>query len=248
MIRVIRTLPPSAPAFGIALDEALLETTKREDIDILRMWVNDRAVVIGRSQAAKDEADLEAAEKLGIPVIRRISGGGAVYHYSGNLNISLYLTDARRLGGVVDAFQRMGKAISFGLHKLGVNAKSAGNELLINGAKIGGAAQARRGRSLLYHTTLLVHPDSIPMKQLLLALRPGYRPSRVPSRPRRTMSISEAMGHDFRIEDIADAIEAAIISFLGRAAVEWKIDGAVMERAKALMQDKYETDRWNLQL
>ena len=248
MIRVIRALSPSAPALGIALDEALLETAKREDVNVLRLWVNDRAVVIGRSQAARDEVDLEEAAKLGIPVIRRISGGGAVYHYPGNLNISLYLADGRRLGGVVDAFQRTGEAITSGLHKLGVSAKSAGNELLINGAKIGGAAQARRGRALLYHTTLLVHPDSIPMEQLLLALHSGYRPSGVPSRPRRTTSISEALGHDFRIEDTAEAIEAAILSSLGYAAVEWKIDGAVMKRAKMLMRDKYTTDRWNRQL
>lgn len=192
MIRLLVDLVPCAPAAGLALEEALFETARAGGEDSLRIWVNDRAVVIGRSQGAASEVDLPAARDLGIPVLRRLSGGGAVYHYPGNLNVSLCLRDGRPLGGVAEAFARLGGTLARGLAAFGPGVTLAENSLLIDRRKVGGAAQARRGASLLYHTTLLVEPDAIPMERLLLALRTGYRPTRVPSRPRPTTTLVEA--------------------------------------------------------
>lgn len=247
MIRIVRDLTPSDPALGIALEEALLETAKIDGVDTLRLWVNDRAVVIGRSQTAADEVDLNETERLRIPVIRRISGGGAVYHYPGNLNISLYLSDGRRLGGVAEAFRRMGGSISAGLRKLGIEAEPIGNNLLLNGNKVSGAAQARRGRALLYHTTLLVHPDSIPMERLLRALRPGYHTSSVSSHPYPTAVIRETIRQELSLEELAHEIEVGIVASLGQTAVESEISEKEMGKAQELVQEKYGADRWNLQ-
>ncbi len=245
MIRLISDLEPADPRVGLALEEALLESARLDGVAVLRVWVNDRAVVIGRGQAAEEEVDTEEADRLGIPVIRRISGGGAVYHHPGNLNVSLYLPDGRRLGGVSEAFRRLGGEISAGLRKFGIAAASVGNNLFLNGRKIGGAAQARRGNALLYHTTLLVRPDPIPMERLLRALRPGYRTPAVPSHPFPTASLSEMIGAELSLEEVADAAAGGIARACGKSPIRGQVSEGERMRAEELVRKKYGTDRWN---
>ncbi len=246
MIRLLVDLVPCAPAAGLALEEALFETARAEGEDSLRIWTNDRAVVIGRSQGAASEVDASAARDLGIPVLRRLSGGGAVYHYPGNLNVSLYLKDGRPLGGVAEAFARLGGTLARGLAAFGPGVTLAENSLLIDGRKVGGAAQARRGASLLYHATLLLEPDAILLERLLLALRMGYRPTGVPSRPRPTTTLVEAWGRVPDREDLAQTIANATSRLLKRPLRRGNITQSEEDRARNLTREKYGRDEWNL--
>jgi len=247
MIRLIRDLEPSDPALGLALDEALLESVRAGGVDTVRLWVNGRAVVIGRSQEIEAEVDLEEAERLAIPVIRRISGGGAVYHHPGNLNVSLYLGDSRLIGGVEEAFRLIGGAIVAGLSELGIEAEPDGNRLICADKKIGGAAQARRGTALLYHTTLIVRPDPLPMERLLLALRPGYCTSAVPSHPFPTTSLSEIIEKGPSLADVGKAVAKGIARLIGGPAVEGGLSASETASARQLAVEKYGADRWNRQ-
>ncbi len=247
MIRIVYELTPSEPAVGIALEEALLESARLEGRDTLRLWVNARAVVIGRSQAMTAEVDLEEAERSGIPVLRRISGGGAVYHHPGNFNISLYISDGRRLGGVAEVFRRVGEAVADGLSGHGIEIEPTGNRFLAKGRKVGGAAQARRGAALLYHTTLLVRPDSIPMESLLRAMRPGYRTPAVTSHPFPTASLSEIIGTELALEEVAAAAAGGIARAWGESLTPGKVSEEERTRAEELVREKYGTDRWNRQ-
>ena len=122
MLRLIADLNPIDPAFGLALEEALLESVKNGGDDILRLWVNDRSVIIGRSQSAKNEVDLDFLRSQSIPVLRRLSGGGTVYHYQGNLNMSLFLKDGRNLGTLKETYATMGQAIVDALSRAGIDA------------------------------------------------------------------------------------------------------------------------------
>ena len=247
MIRLIRDLEPSDPALGLALDEALLESVRAGGADTVRLWVNGRAIVIGRSQEIEAEVDLEEAERLAIPVIRRISGGGAVYHHPGNLNVSLYLGDSRLIGGVEEAFRLIGGAIAAGLSELGIEVEPDGNRLICADKKIGGAAQARRGRALLYHTTLIVRPDPMSMERLLRALRPGYCTSAVPSHPFPTTSLAEIIGRELNLNAVGDTVLAGIVRFLDETAIGERVTEEEGARAEKLLQEKYGTERWNRQ-
>ena len=247
MIRLVRDLDPTDPPFGLALDEALLEGVRAGGEDTVRLWVNDRVVVIGRSQALASEVDLKEAERLAIPVIRRISGGGAVYHHPGNLNVSLYVSDSRPIGGVEEAFRLIGSAIAAGLSELGIDVQPDGNRLMCADKKIGGAAQARRGSALLYHTTLIVRPDPIPMERLLCALRPGYSTSAVPSHPFRTTSLSEIIEKGLSLADVGGAALKGIVRLIGRPAVEGGLSAEEGARARELLFEKYGRDGWNRQ-
>jgi lipoate-protein ligase A len=247
MLRLIRDLTPTLPAEGLALEEAILEHVYQGGMDTLRFWVNGRAVVIGRSQAAASEVDLAQARQLDIPVLRRISGGGAVYHYPGNLNLSLFLADARSLGTVIGTFSLLGKAITSALSPLGIDASVRENNLFIAGKKIGGAAQARRKTALLYHTTLLVALDTIPMERLLLAMRPGYTSTRVLSRPYATTTLTEIVP-SLTLPVLVGNLTGTICDLLRTTATSGRPTRVEKARAEELAKKKYRSDRWNLSL
>ena len=245
MLRLIRDLTPTLPAEGLALEEAILEHVCQGGMDTLRFWVNERAVVIGRSQAVASEVDLAQARQLDIPVLRRISGGGTVYHYPGNLNLSLFLADARPLGAVIETFSLLGEAITSALSPLGISASIRDNNLFIADKKIGGAAQARRGTALLYHTTLLVTPDTIPMERLLLAMRPSYTSTRVPSYPHATTTLTEIVP-SLTLPILVDHLTGATCDLLRRTVTPGRPTEEERTRAEELAEKKYRSDRWNL--
>jgi len=244
MLRLIVSLGPVAPADGLAIDEAVLEAVGATAPDTIRFWVNDRAVIVGRSQSVSAEVDLAEATAHRIPVLRRISGGGAVFHHPGNLNLSLALRDGRPLGGVEDAFDRLGGVICEGLGALGIPARVDGNRLLMQGKKIGGAAQARRRTALLYHTTLLLQSDTLAMHRLLRALRPGYAPLRVASRPHPTASLAE-LGMPVEPRQVVRQVGDALGRLLGQTPRPGRLTGIERARALALATEKYREELWN---
>jgi lipoate-protein ligase A len=143
---------------NLALEQAILQKQPSEYPLTLRIWRNPRSVVLGRSQRIGDEVNLNYCIENGIEVGRRISGGGAVYHDMGNLNISFYL-----LKGVVKGQRINDKAKIFteiliqALQMIGYDTKRMGGyTILWRERKVSGSAvYLSRGR-LLYHATLLV--------------------------------------------------------------------------------------------
>ena len=241
-MRLIVDLEAQDPAFGVALDEALLEGVRSGSKDVLRFWINERAVVIGRSQHLDDEVDRPAAKRHGFTVVRRMSGGGTVLHYPGNLNLSLILSNAAKLGTVEVAFERVGAAIIDGLTLLGAEAHVASHALFSSGSKISGAAQARRGASVLYHATLLVKASPIPMPEILRAMRSGYDAGGVASRPQPVTSLEEALGCPVDVSAVVDAVARSIQSWLGVRARNTAIPDRERARAQALVASRY--GRW----
>ena len=247
-MRLLIDLEPADPRRGLAIDEVLLESVRSDGQDTVRLWVNDRAVIVGRSQSVSDEVDVAFAARNGIPVLRRVSGGGTVYHYPGNLNVSVVLRDGRRIGSDRDAFRFFGGAIATALAEVYPAISSDENDLLIGAAKVGGAAQARRGDALLYHTTLLAWPADVPMERLLLAMRPGYRPRRVASRPRGTVSLAETIGSEVPMERVVDVLLPALSEALFEPLVACRLDSDEERRAGWLAENKYGDPRWNRSL
>jgi lipoate-protein ligase A len=244
-MRLLIALDSQEPRCGLATDEALLESVRGSGQDTIRLWVNDRAAIVGRSQSVADEVDVRFAARCGIPILRRISGGGTVYHYPGNLNISVVLRDGRKLGSVGVAFQRFGETIAKALVDICPAISWNENDLLIDGKKVGGAAQARRGDSLLYHTTLLVGPADVRMPDLLLAMRDGYRPKRVASRPRRTVSLAEAIGADLSMAQVAEILAPALAGTLSEPLGSSDLERDEKRRLRWLAESKYGDPVWN---
>jgi lipoate-protein ligase A len=116
------------------------------------LWRNDNAVIIGQNQVIENEIDLVYAQEHNVKIVRRITGGGAVYHDLGNINYTYIGKRVHEFGNFLAFAQPV---IDF-LHTLGVDAQYLGkNDLGIGDRKISGNAQALRGEYILHHGTLL---------------------------------------------------------------------------------------------
>ncbi len=236
-------LMPEPASRGLAVDEALLESVRGGGEPIVRFWIGDRAVVIGRSQRIADEVDLAAAERDGVSVVRRASGGGAVLHYPGNLNVSV-VVPSEVAGGVEEAFGRLGACVAGAVGEMGADARVDGTAVVSRLGKLSGAAQARRGHAVLYHCTLLLEPDAVPMERYLRALRAGYAPTQVASRPRPTTTLSELLGRRVGAQEAAAAVASALACALGNSDGAKELTAEEIERAEALRLKRYEDPTW----
>ena len=148
------------PYYNLAIEEYLLSHT---DEDIFMLWQNDKTVVIGKNQNAYAEVDLAYAEKNGIRIARRLSGGGAVYHDMGNLNYTFITSNADALD-----FARFTRPVIEALASLGVNATLSGrNDLECDGKKFSGNAQYVKDGRVLHHGTLLFDTDAEVLSRVL---------------------------------------------------------------------------------
>lgn len=160
------------PAYNLAMEEYLL-TRKREDIAML--WRNDNAVIIGRNQNAVEELNLEFIREKNVTVIRRMTGGGAVFHDLGNVNFTFIEPNQE---DSFNNYARFTRPICGYLNTLGVDAQLSGrNDLTVEGMKISGNAQTVKNGRIMHHGTLLFSAN---MSDLAGALKP--RPIKIESK------------------------------------------------------------------
>ena len=229
------------PACNLAAEEWLLSATSGP---VLRVWRNAPSLICGRHQIPCLEADLPEAARRGVPLLRRLSGGGTVYHDGGNLNFTILLGPDKGLS--ID-FARMTAPVLAALAHLGIPAEHPGRgELRLFGKKIsGGAAQLARGR-LLYHGTLLFSADLGALETLLSPRKGTVEAKSVRSVRSEVANLSEALPGRFAgIDAFAAEFEAALAGELGLAG-ESPQDFSDADRAQiAALAEKYRTDEWN---
>lgn len=142
------------PYFNLALEEYMLTCTS---LDAIMLWRNERSVIIGCNQNAVEELDVDFVRRGGVIVVRRQSGGGAVFHDLGNINFTVI----HALGD--DDFSNYSKftaPICDFLRTLGIDAKLEGrNDLTISGLKFSGNAQAVKKGRIMHHGTILYNAD-----------------------------------------------------------------------------------------
>ena len=141
------------PAHNLAFEEYIAKSTEG---GVLIVWRDSPAVVCGRFQNVFRETDVIEAKDRGVPVLRRITGGGTVYHDEGNVNVSL-IVDKSEDG--IDTLL-LPNLLAGALGKIGVNAEvSDASDVTVNGKKISGSARAAAGGREIHHATLLFDAD-----------------------------------------------------------------------------------------
>lgn len=143
------------PCYNLAFEEYLLKN--KTDGNILMLWQNANTVVVGLNQNTAEEINAPFIEEHGITVVRRTTGGGAVYHDLGNLNYS-FITDLGDAANV--SIEQFSRPVCTALASMGVKAEVGGrNDIMVEGKKVSGVAQRIYKNRILHHGTLLFESD-----------------------------------------------------------------------------------------
>ncbi|MHB1059553.1 MAG: lipoate--protein ligase family protein [Rhodanobacter sp.] len=169
--QLIHTAPQS-PTLHLALDDVLThEVGAGRRAPTLRIWEwASPAVVIGRFQSLRNEVDGEAAQRHGIEVVRRVSGGGAMFIEPGNtITYSIYAPQSLVKGlSFQEAYAFLDEWVLQALGELGIKAwYQPLNDITSAGGKIAGAAQVHRGGAVLHHVTMAYDIDAAKMLDVL---------------------------------------------------------------------------------
>ncbi len=157
------------PLKNIAFEEALFELSRevyRESV--ARIWINPRSVIIGYSLDWCEEVYCEEAIKTRTPIIKRFTGGGAVYHDLGNINVSVAMFSGRTFMDLEKIFSEATALIIDVLKELGLEAYVENlNDVVVKGYKVSGSSAAIRRSGYFYHSTLLVSADMVLLRRLI---------------------------------------------------------------------------------
>ncbi|MBR2870189.1 MAG: lipoate--protein ligase [Clostridia bacterium] len=223
-----------SPQFNIASEEYLLKHT---DGYYIYLWRNSPAVIVGVNQNTFAEVNLDYTEKNGIKVVRRITGGGAVYH---DLNNICYTVIAP-FDQTKNNYQVFAKPIVDYLHSLGVKAKFSGrNDLTVDGKKISGNAQTVFKDRIMHHGTILFKTD-------VDALTNSLKPSKLKIESKGIKSVSSRVTNvceyvkDVTPEKFFDGLK----KFMKKGLDETCFSKQDIESINALVKEKYSTDEWN---
>ena len=193
------------PYYNLAVEEYLLRYT---DEDIFMLWQNEKTVVIGKNQNAYAEVDLDYAEKQGIRIARRISGGGAVYHDMGNVNYT-FITSGERATALDYAY--FTRPIIEALGKLGVKAELSGrNDLECAGKKFSGNAQYAGDGRILHHGTLLFDTDAEVLSHVLRVDKEKLAYRAVHSHKGRVGNLAPLLG-GITVDAFLSHVEASVL-------------------------------------
>ena len=231
------------PAYNLALEEFVFGE-KDFDEPVLMLWQNEPSVIIGRYQNTIEEINYDFIRDRKIHVIRRNTGGGAVYHDLGNLNYSFIIPRAEKMTIDFDTFTA---PVIKALRSVGVDAvKSGRNDILAGGRKFSGNAQhISRGR-LLHHGTLMF---DVNMEDVANALKvkPGkFRSKATKSVRSRVTNLKPLIDKSLGIETTVDFKKLLLDHFREEEGLRTvALSTEQQEKIQKLRTEKYMTDSWN---
>lgn len=201
------------PYYNLAVEEYLLKHT---DDEYILLWQNEPTVVIGKNQNAFAEVNLEYTKENAIHVARRITGGGAVYHDSGNLNYS-YI--AKKEGSEID-FERFSRPVIDALQEMGISAVLSGrNDIIVGDRKISGNAQTTYGDRVLHHGTLLFNSNLDILSNALRVDEEKVKAKAIKSTRSRVANISEFLSKKTSLSDFVNTVKDFIIARYNAAEI-----------------------------
>ncbi len=220
---------------NLATEEWLLENAPA--LPVLFLYVNDPCVVIGKNQNPWRECRLSLMNKEGVALARRVSGGGAVYHDAGNLNVSVIVsrTEYRE--------EKQYELILQTLEDLGIQGSNIRkNSLVINGKKFSGNAFCHRRARTLHHSTQLVNCDLARLGRYLGPELEGIETKAIASVPAEVANLPE-----LTIEKFSTAITDTFIKMYGNGLVDHWNDENISEEEVLPMVGRNSSDGWKFE-
>jgi lipoate---protein ligase len=209
-------------------------------------WVPP-AISIGYFQSLTDEIDLDVCKKLGVNYVRRITGGGAVFHDK-ELTYSIVVPEPHPQipKNIMESYGRICGAVMKGLQHLGIESEYAPiNDIVTGGRKISGNAQTRKLETVLQHGTVLMDVDVDKMFSLLKVPNEKIKDKLIADVKQRVTSIRHLLGKDVRFEEVAEAMKKGFEEEFHVELIEGKLSKEELALAKKFEKECFSAKDWN---
>jgi len=232
---------------SMAIDEAILRLNAEGRVpNTVRFWRwLPSAVSLGCFQSVEREVDLAVAKRYGVDVVRRITGGGAVFHdHDGELTYSVVCKQGDVPDDIIESYKLICGGLVQGFAQLGSRAEfKPVNDVQVNGKKISGSAQTRRWGSVLQHGTVLISPDVRKMFELLRVSPEKISDKFIASVFERVTTVERELGRKPSFEEVRNAMSKGFESSLDVEFFEGELTNEEFALA-AKLKPKYASDEW----
>ncbi|MBY6037943.1 lipoate--protein ligase [Fictibacillus nanhaiensis] len=229
------------PRVNLAIEEFAL---KHLDINesYLLFYINEPSIIIGKNQNTVEEINAEYVREEGLHVVRRLSGGGAVYHDLGNLNFSFITKDD---GNSFHDFKKFTDPVVKALKKLGVNAELSGrNDILAEGKKISGNAQFSTKGRMFSHGTLLFDSEIENVVSALNVRMDKIESKGIKSIRSRVTNIREHLDEDMTMEEFKETLLTYLFEEL-ESIPKYELTEKDWEEIRKISRERYANWDWN---
>ena len=232
-------LTTTDPAWNLAVEEYVFASLPRDRMYVM-LWQNDHAIIIGKHQNTLAEINESYVKEQGIRVVRRLSGGGAVYHDMGNLNFTV-IADTE--GDALD-FGRFCDIVIRALAKVGIHAERNGrNDMTIDGKKFSGNAQYIRQGRVMHHGTILFDSNMSVLSGALQVDPSKIQAKGIKSVRSRVTNVRPCLPEDMTLPQFREILLQSILEqFPGEA---YHLTQADLAAIQAMKQQRYDTWQWN---
>ena len=230
------------PRYNLAFEEYCFKNLSQDE-DYVILWINGPAIIVGKNQNTIEEVNAKYVEENNIQVVRRVTGGGAVYHDLGNLNFSI-ITNVN--GNRVIDFKKYNIPIVKALEKLGVKCELSGrNDITIDGKKFSGIAQSIFKDRVLNHGTLLFDTKLDVLSKALNVKQDKIASKGVKSVKSRVTNIKPYIKEDIDMGEFKRLLLKYIFEMEGLIPIKYELSDKEKAEIDKLYKEKYSTWEWN---
>lgn len=240
MAMVYLTSPSTDPAFNLALEQYVFDKMDRSK-EYFMLWQNDNAVIVGKNQNTFAEVNPKIIEEKGVKVIRRLSGGGAVYHDLGNLNFT-FIMDAKNTEELdIKLFCEPVAAL---LQELGADATINGrNDITIAGKKFSGNSQYLKEGRIMHHGTIMFDSDLDLVAAVLHVAGDKFQSKAAKSVKSRVTNVKPYLKEMLSLADFQTRLVAHIFGGQAVETHEWTEEE--LAEVRKLQAERYDLWEWN---
>lgn len=228
------------PGYNLALEEYVFENLPR-DQGYFMLWQNDNAIIVGKHQNTSEEINAEYVREKGIRVVRRLSGGGAVYHDMGNINFT-FIVDADQMEEL-DLHLFCNPVVNT-LAKLGIQAEISGrNDITIDGQKFSGNSQYLKQGRIMHHGTIMFDSDFSVLTQALQVSQDKYQSKGFKSVRSRVTNVRQHLSTPISFQEFKELLKRYMVQ--EQQLEEYVLTEEDDRKVQALQKERYDTWEWN---